>query len=255
MDVHALIAAKLGSYGPLPEAAQRALREIPFTVREVATGTQIVRDGGPPARECSLVLDGVAIRHKTTGDGGRQIVAVEIRGDFLDVAHLFLDVADHNVEALTPMRVANVDRLKLRVLALDHREIGRALWIQALVEASIAREWLTNLGRRDARTRIAHIISEMALRAESVGLSPPDTLNLPWTQEQLGDVTGLTPVHVNRMLRSLEHDGLIAREGRSITILDRAALHAAGDFAPLYLHLAEQGIDPETGDPPRQAAR
>ncbi|PCD04760.1 Crp/Fnr family transcriptional regulator [Sphingomonas spermidinifaciens] len=179
------------------------------------------------------------MRSKTTATGGRQIVAIEIRGDFLDLAHLFLEIADHDVQALTALKVAAIDRQVLRTLALEHRDLGRALWTEALVEASIAREWLVNLGRRDAKTRIAHALSELALRSQAVGLSPPDMLTLPWTQEQLGDVTGLTPVHVNRMLRTLEEEGLIERSGRQVRIINRNGLWAAGDFEPRYLHLVE----------------
>lgn len=239
MNVHSLILTKLKLRSQLSAAACVAIEAAPFTLRDIEAGTEIVHDGGPPARDCQIVLDGVALRSKTTASGGRQIVAVELRGDFLDLAHLFLEIADHDVEALTDLKVAAIDRQVLRTLALEHRDLGRALWTEALVEASIAREWMTNLGRRDARTRIAHALCELALRSQAVGLSPPDMLTLPWTQEQLGDVTGLTPVHVNRMLRSLEEDGLIERSGREVRILDRRRLWTEGDFEPRYLHLVE----------------
>jgi CRP-like cAMP-binding protein len=239
VNVHSLVLTKLKLRSQLSQAACVAIETAPFVFRDIPAGAQIVRDGGSPAAQCSIVLDGVAIRSKTTRSGGRQIAAIEIRGDFLDLAHLFLDIADHDVEALTPLRVAAIERDILRELALEHRDFGKALWTEALVEASIAREWMTNLGRRDARTRVAHVLCELAVRSQAVGLAAPDTLLLPWTQEQLGDVTGLTPVHVNRMLRSLEDDELIARRGRQVQIVDRAGLREAGEFEPRYLHLVE----------------
>ena len=101
MNVHSLILTKLKLRSQLSAAACVAIETAPFTLRDIAAGTEIVHDGGPPARDCSIVLDGVALRSKTTATGGRQIVAVELRGDFLDLAHLFLEIADHDVEALT----------------------------------------------------------------------------------------------------------------------------------------------------------
>lgn len=237
MDVHALLIRKLNLRCEMGDAACAAIQATPFVPADIATGDYLVRDGHRPAPYCSLLIEGLAIRHKITGGGNRQILAVETPGDFLDLQHLFLDTADHNVEALSPLRVAQVDRAALRSLTLDHPQIGEALWTEALIEASVTREWLANVGRREGRARIAHLLCELALRAEAVGITPEDLLTLPLTQEQIGDVTGLTAIHVNRMLKALVADGLIEQSGRHIRILDRVRLAETGDFNPRYLHL------------------
>lgn len=114
------------------------------------------------------------------------------------------------------------------------------MWIDSLVDASVFREWITNLGRRDARTRIAHLLCEFSLRLKVAGLGEETHYELPMTQEQLADCTGLTPVHVNRMLMSLERDGLIERRSsRTITIGDWKKLANAGEFISSYLHLRQ----------------
>ena len=106
-----------------------------------------------------------------------------------------------------------------------------------MVDASIHREWVANVGRRDAPTRIAHLLCEFALKLEAIGLDQLD-YELPMTQDQLADATGLTAVHVNRVLQSLERDGLIERvTAKSVLIGDWKRLAAAGDFQPEYLHL------------------
>lgn len=237
MTVHALLIRKLNLRCELGSAACAAIEATPFVLAENEAGDYVVRDGHAPTSYCSLLIEGLAIRHKITGGGNRQILAIETPGDFLDLQHLFLDTADHSVEALTPLRVAQVDRAALRSLALDHRSIGEALWTEALIEASVTREWLANIGRREGRARIAHLLCELALRAEAVGISPENLLTLPLTQEQIGDVTGLTAIHVNRMLKALVGDGLIEQSGRHIRILDRKRLAETGDFNPRYLHL------------------
>ena len=114
------------------------------------------------------------------------------------------------------------------------------MWLDTLVDGSIFREWIANVGRRDARTRIAHILCEFGLRLKHAGLGEETGYTLPMTQEQLGDATGLTSVHINRTLKSLEAERLIERiSPRSITIGDWKKLAEVGDFDSHYLHLGD----------------
>lgn len=100
------------------------------------------------------------------------------------------------------------------------------------------REWLVNLGQRDAYARLAHLFCEMWLRMSQIGLvSGHDAFSLPLTQEQLGDSLGLTSVHVNRTLQQMRADGLISLTGRQLRICDIERLKAVADFDPNYLHL------------------
>ena len=115
--------------------------------------------------------------------------------------------------------------------------VRRAMWIDTLIDASIFREWVVNVGRRDSRARIAHLLCELALRLKSIGEGMNgDMVDFPMTQEQLADATGLTSVHTNRTLQSLRKDGLIQLNAKSLTVLDWDGLQEVGDFDELYLH-------------------
>jgi CRP-like cAMP-binding protein len=221
---------------PLSEEGRRAVRDLPFTFRSLEPSSYIVREGEPPAH-CALVLGGFAYRHKITGDGARQILSVHMAGEFLDLQNSFLEVADHNVQALTRIEVANIPVPALQRLAREHVDVGRAMWIDTLIDAAIFREWIVNVGRRDSLTRIAHLLCELALRFEEAGLASRERYELPMTQEQLADATGLTPVHVNRVLKELGRLGLIDRNKRAVAIGDWEGLRNVGDFSPRYLHL------------------
>jgi CRP-like cAMP-binding protein len=105
-----------------------------------------------------------------------------------------------------------------------------------LIDASIFREWVVNVGRRDSRARVAHLLCEFSLRLEAAGLARNHRYELPMTQEQLADAVGLTAVHVNRVLKQLGEDGLITRDRRTITIEDWQRLRDVGDFNERYLH-------------------
>ena len=141
---------------------------------------------------------------------------------------------------LTAGQVAMIPREAIERLAFERPAVGKAMWIDTLVDASIFREWIANVGRRDARTRVAHLLCELALRLKVAGLGQQTNYEVPLTQEQLADATGLTSVHVNRTIKGLERDSLIARSHpRSITIGDWKKLAETGDFNSNYLHLKE----------------
>jgi CRP-like cAMP-binding protein len=160
-----------------------------------------------------------------------------MKGDLVDLQNSLLGTADHNVQMLTAGDVALIPVEAIRDLAFRRPNVGMAMWYETLVEGSIFREWVLNIGRRDARTRIAHLLCEFALRLERAELGQPTTYELPITQEQLADAVALTSVHVNRTLMKLESEGLITRTKRIISIVDWKRLVRVADFEPRYLHL------------------
>jgi CRP-like cAMP-binding protein len=224
---------------PLPAEDRRAVLDLPYTLRTLEAGTYTIREADPPTA-CAVLLSGFAYRQKLTGDGARQIVALHIPGDALDFQNLFLDVSDHSVQMLTRGEVAFVSRTDVQSLARSRAAIGHAILVKILVEASIFREWVLNVGRRDARTRVAHVLCELAIRLEAEGLVGQYGYELPMTQEQLADAVGLTPIHVNRTLKALDADGLITRTKRNIAFPNWERMRQVGDFNQRYLHLEPQ---------------
>jgi CRP-like cAMP-binding protein len=231
------LARRLSRRCALSKADLAAVEHLPHSVRHVNPNAYLIREGEPPRAVCSLLLEGMAFKHKLTAEGARQIISIHLPGDLLDLQHLFLNIADHSVQALTEIEVAEIDRKALQAIALERPAIAQALWIDGLIDASICREWILNVGRRNARGKIAHILCEIAVRMRAAELIDRPDFHLPVTQEQLGDATGLTSVHVNRTLKSLGQDGLIDHSGRAIAIRDWEGIQKVGDFNPLYLHL------------------
>ncbi|HEY0044753.1 MAG TPA: Crp/Fnr family transcriptional regulator [Allosphingosinicella sp.] len=231
------VVARLERFGTLDEADRRAILALPYTVRDVDIGTYLVREGERPPG-VAMMLSGFAYRHKITGEGARQILAVHLPGEFVDLQNAFLGVADHNVQALSRGRVAQVSRSAIHALSDSYPNVARAMWTLTLVDASVFREWVVNVGRRSSIARIAHLLCEFAARLEAEGLADEYGYELPMTQEQLADACGLTPVHVNRVLKELGRMGLIDRQKRAIAIRDWAGLRQVGDFNARYLHLA-----------------
>ena len=232
------LAHKLDIHHSLNAEDKAAILALPHKLRWLEAQSYTLREGDRPDR-CAILVSGYAFRHKVTGDGERQILSIHIPGDALDFQNMFLSESDHNVQVLTRAEVAEVPRGALEELVLDYPAVGRAILIHTLVEASIFREWVVNVGRRDSRSRIAHLLCEFAYRLSMQGLPPTGSFELPMTQEQLADATGLTAVHVNRVLKGLEAEGLIDRNRRIISFPNWQRLRDVGDFNPRYLHAPE----------------
>jgi len=227
---------KFAMRAPLDEEDREAFFALPFEVRAIDPHRYIVREGDRPSG-ATLIINGLAFRHKVTVEGARQILSVHIPGDFIDLEGTLLEVADHNVQALTACQVAIVPRPAMLKLIDTHARLGRAMWIDTLIDASIYREWIVNVGRRDARSGTCHLLCEFARRLEAVGLGEVDGYELPMTQEQPADALGITPVHVNRILKDLDREGLIVRNKRFVRVPNWEALRKVGGFNEMYLHL------------------
>jgi len=233
------------SHSALSEDDRQAVRDLPTRLRKLDPGSYLIREGDVPTH-CSVLVSGFAIRLKVTGEGSRQIMAVCIPGDAIDFQNLFLGISDHAIQILTRSVIADIPREPLQELLFKRPAISAAVIHSTLIEASILREWVVNVGRRDARARVAHILCEFAVRLEARELATGEGFELPMTQEQLADATGLTSVHVNRVLKSLETEGLISRRRRYIQFTDWRALQNIGDFSRRYLHMADHDVITQT---------
>jgi CRP-like cAMP-binding protein len=228
--------AKLQLWMRMDEDDQKAVLGLAHSIKRLGAGQYIVRDGEKPTHSC-LLLGGFAYRHKVTSNGGRQIMSIHMKGDVVDLQNSLLRRSDHNVQALTNIKVAYVPVEAVRALAFERPNVGKAMWYETLVDASIFREWTLNVGRRPARERTAHMLCEFAIRLEVAGLGTQLDYELPMSQEELADALGLTPVHVNRTLKALQAEGLIERTRRSVLIPDWKRLARVADFDSNYLHL------------------
>jgi CRP-like cAMP-binding protein len=235
---------KLETRAPLGDADRAALLALPYQLQTIERASYFVREGERP-EHCCVLLSGYAFRQKITVDGARQILSLHLPGDLVDLQNSLLNLADHNVQAMTRCEIATIPRAEIVALVRERPQVAVAMWIDTLVDASLFREWIVNVGRRDAKARVAHLLCEFARRLGAAGVGDGDCYELPMTQEQLADATGLTPVHVNRTLRELDRSGTIERTNRQIVIRDWAGLRELGDFNENYLHFDQLAIERE----------
>ncbi len=227
---------KLGSITDLTQPEREALMALPMRVQDMRPDQDIVREGDRPTHSC-LLIEGFACRYKFTKTGKRQIFAFQTPGDIPDLLTMHLKTLDHSLGTITPCRLGFIRHDHLGDLVREHPRLGDVFWRDTLIDAAIFREWMLGIGRRSARTRIAHLFCEMVTRLDGVGLKEGNTVPLPITQTELGDALGLSTVHVNRTLQDLRGDGLVEWEGGVLQVRDWEALKLAGEFDPTYLHL------------------
>jgi CRP-like cAMP-binding protein len=233
-----LMIRKLDSIFPLSEEERQALQDLPVQITVINADQDIVRIGDRPS-QCCLLLEGYTCVYKLTSEGKRQIMALHVPGDIPDLQSLHLKVLDNSIATICPCTVGFIQHEDLRRMCERHPRITAALWRETLVDASVFREWLLNIGRRESYTRMAHLLCEFLVRLKVVGLAEDGTFDLPITQVELADAIGTSTVHVNRVLQALRAEGLIETKSTQVTIPDWERLKEVGDFDPLYLHLVE----------------
>jgi CRP-like cAMP-binding protein len=227
---------KLESITRLTPDEKQAVLSLPHTLKELHADHDIVRDRDRPW-QCCLVSEGFLCRYKQLPEGTRQIHSFHVPGDIPDLQSLYLPVMDHSLASLTTSKVALIPHDVMRDLIRAHPLLAEKFWRDTLIDAAIFREWIVNVGSREAPSRIAHLICEIFLKLEAMGLTTGNSFDFPITQSEIGDATGLSTVHVNRSVQKLRAEGLITFQKGRCTIDNWEGLAEAGMFDPTYLHL------------------
>jgi CRP-like cAMP-binding protein len=230
-----LFIRKLESFHALSGEDKELLDRYCRPLREIPAKRDIIREGEKP--NCVFVIiSGFACRYKLIGKGKRQIMAYMLPGDACDYNVFILRRMDYAIATLSRCQVLELSREAILEMT-THPAIARALWWANLVDEATMREWLVNIGQRPAEQRIGHLLCEILMRLETVGLVKDNTYALPVTQTDLADTLGMTVVHANRMLTSLRGRGLIDIDARNLIVKDAERLKAFSGFDPNYLHL------------------
>lgn len=217
------------------ERLEAAISEI----RTMPSRTTIVR-AGDRLHHSTLLIEGIMSRYIDDRRGLRQLVAVHVPGDFVDLHAFPLKALDHDVATMTSVTVGIVPHEQLAAIMRAMPKLTRKLWFATLLDAAIHRAWLFRLGRLDAIGRVAHFLCETNARLVSAGLSDGRRFALGINQTDLAEICGLTSVHVNRVMRSLREDHLCVFRSSLVEILDLERLTKRGQFDPAYLYIDDQ---------------
>jgi CRP-like cAMP-binding protein len=212
-----------------------ALAGIVAETRVHPDGDILLR-AGRPTEFSTLLVEGMLGRAFNMVDGKRQIVAVHVAGDFVDLHSFLLKKLDHDVIALTNTKVVLMAHDSIRAIGERHPHLMRMLWLLTMIDAAIHRDWTARLGH-SAAVRVALLLCELQARLEVVGRATKLGFALPLTQVALSEMVGLTPVHLNRTLRKLRESGLATVRDGFASVPDLAKLRRFAAFDPSYLYL------------------
>lgn len=187
-----LFLSKLEARSQLGPSERKSVLSLPATPRQVDAHREIVRLGEVVDRSC-LVASGLVGRFQQTYDGKRQIVAIYVPGDMADIYSLMIPAAPSALVALTPTTVFHIPHSELRRVSDDLPAVAAALWRDCVADGLILAQWLLNIGRKNARGRLAHLFCELAVRYQNLGMVKGAEFPMLMTQEQIADTMGLTP--------------------------------------------------------------
>lgn len=238
-DPVAALVRKLRLRDGLTDREADVLRRAVESVELVPTGHMLAK-AGQPLTHAVLVVEGLVARYKDLAEGQRQITEIHVAGDMVDLPGFLLKRLEHHIGALTPLRLAYIPHAALTAITEREPHLARLLWLTTLVDAAIQRERILSIGRRSALARVAHLLCELYVRLETVSLVDGRSFALPIVQLDLADATGLTSVHVNRMLRELRSRNLVTFRNARVDIHDLAGLEELAEFNRSYLFLDHQ---------------
>ena len=230
---------KLKARDDISPDEEAAIRGAVKEVIKVRADRVAVREGEQMTYS-TILLSGIAARRKDLSDGRRQYTELHIPGDFTDLHSFTLKRLDHDIVALSDCSFAVVPHERLKEITERYPHLVRVYWFATSLDAAIHRAWEVSLGSRNAIGRMAHLFCEVYIRLELVGLTRGSSYDLPISQQELGEMLGMTPVHANRTLQQLRKQGILEFAGGLVTIHDMAALKLTADFDPSYLYLERQ---------------
>jgi CRP-like cAMP-binding protein len=233
--IHPLI-SNLEQRGHLSKEDRDTLLAAIGRDREAGANEAIIREGDKPW-ESTVLIEGFAARYQLDVEGKRQITALHVPGDFVDLHSFLLNEMDHGVLAISPCQLSAVPHDALQKITNENPHLTRLLWLSTLIDATIHRRWLAQMGGADAYRRTAHLICELFVRLKAVGRVKDNSFNFPLTQADFGDTLGMSNIHMNRTIVQLRSDGLITWKSQIVTVHDWPKLKEIARFDPAYLNL------------------
>jgi CRP-like cAMP-binding protein len=233
LDRHPFV-ARLSQLVDLKAAGLKGLDDIIDGELVIRKRRDLIADGYEYRKLC-FVKDGYAVRYKLLRNGKRQILNVILPGDVVGLPGSFYERAVYSVTAITDLRM-NVCSLDAYVqLCYRHPQYGLALsWI-AVQEATTYAEHVIDVGRRTPVERLSHFLLELHDRLQAVGRAEKTRFRLPFSQEVIADVLGLSVPHLNRMMQQLRAEKLIADNERVVEFLNADAMQSLAHYQPQAL--------------------
>ena len=226
---------KLRGYAPISGVDEAMLTNACRNPRTFPANYDLILEGDVPG-PVFVILSGWACRYKILPGGSRQIISFLMPGDFCDMHVAVLAEMDHCIATLTEAQVVTIPRDRMEAIVEVRPDLAKAFWWTQLVDEGVLRATIVSMGRRTRLERVAHLICELCFRMRNIGIATGESMVMPFTQIVLADAVGMTPVHVNRLVRKLRGLGALDFGTGTLIIADIGRLAAIAGFDDNYLH-------------------
>lgn len=237
---------KLRGYAPLSSADEATLEAACRHPRKFPAGHDLILEGDTPG-PVIVILSGWACRYKILPGGSRQIISFMMPGDFCDMHVAVLAEMDHSIATLTEAEVVTIPREQMEALVEVRPNLAKAFWWTQLVDEGVLRATIVSMGRRTSLERVAHLLCELCFRMRHIGIAAEEPFVMPFTQIVFADAVGLTPVHVNRVVRKLRAEGALELGVGTLVVADITLLAQIAGFDDNYLHRRLRSRQSATG--------
>jgi len=239
---------RLNCASPLRLRDLSCLPEVASRLQHFKRGTEFVHEG-QPVQKAYVLQSGWACCYKELREGGRQIISFPLPGDFMGLGSVLLRSADHSFAALSDIVVSSFSVENMMNVFQKNPSIAAAVLRLASRDHAMVIEHLVDIGRRSAMERVAHCLLELRHRLRLAGLASKEEFDCPLTQYDLADALGLTPIHVNRVLRQLRERGLLVMKAHTVVIYDLAGLIDVARYEGSYVDQGGSAHDGNLFDP------
>jgi CRP-like cAMP-binding protein len=236
----------LEHYLPLTSKEKAALARLEEQERSYRRGSLIRRENDR-ASELYILRSGWLASFVLLDDGSRQILRLSFPGDLVGGAGTAFTLATESLEAITDVTICPFDKSSLRTLFEDHPRLAALVFVVTQAERVSFTDRLASVGRTSAKARVAALLLDSLARLRVMDRSLSETFPFPLTQEEIGDATGLTAVHVNRMIRALVEERLIERQNGLIRLLNEDRLIRMANYVDRYAELDTSWMPPSAG--------
>lgn len=175
-----------------------------------------------------VICSGRAVSSITLPDGRRQVLSILLPGDVVCASSLFEPISGYAADAITDVTYRRFNRSEFKALLSRNYGLFERLAKMWAEESERADQLALDLGRRRADERVARFILNLAERLARRGMVHGQTMDFPLRQRHIADATGLTAVHVSKVMGEFQRLGMIKIHDRSLTIVDESELRRVG---------------------------
>lgn len=207
------------------------IEELSLRTHDVDARTLLFAPG-ETTQHVYFVAKGWLAGRISLGKDKTAITHLRLRGDIIGLSMLSDQPVIGSSVSLTKVELISVPRRELERVMQTHPSLAHFIYKEQARDILSLQIFNTIIGQFKAPHRLACFLFVLFARSQQAGQYPRKTIRIPLTQEEIGQILGLTNVSVNRAFRTLESEDLIKTNRQLITVINLEGLAKRGQLGP-----------------------